>query len=441
MSTEFENLYLIDSFKNIVKSKKIEVCSKFISNENLLYEKKSQRIFSRIFFLTKNEDSFEALLCLRCRVSEPIKNAITRLYKKHSAIYEIDYLKMMSYVLDDYGQTNLKNFNNSQKEKINKKVFKWSNIIKVDKNKLRPFGVRVLLDFNEQLSNLDTWTFHKVRSNSELKSYLQSFGLSSHGNWSLISDQSFSRTREAWRLYGDSSINNNDLETLHKSYVENYKKAKAEYRKKKKTIMGWNPDFEFLQSLKPKQKNDENLNKIAASIRKLLSVAKGAPQNFRQLEGLTNEELIKNRVYAEPLDLESDTEERVINLIRIAVTKTSFEVLTDVLQSEKVKWKNDDNKKLAWKFYSDGLSQREIAKRCNHKQGWVSKLIKEKIIIERISLLAAVKLKDYVEFESLKNDPNKIDNLIMQLKDYLIARQPDSDISILKNVLKEVLNK
>ena len=441
MSTEFENLYLIDSFKNIVKSKKIEACSKFISNENLLYEKNSKRIFSRIFFLTKNEDSFEALLCLRCRVSNPIKNAITRLYKKHSAIYEIDYLKMMSYVLDDYGQTNLTNFKNSQNEKINKKILKWSNVIKVDKNKLYPFGVRVLLDFNMELSNLDTWTFHKVRSNSELKSYLQSFGLSFHGNWSLISDQSFSRTREAWRLYGDGSINNNDLETLHKSYVENYKKAKAEYRKRKKTIMGWNPDFEFLQSLKPKQKNYENLNKIAASIRNFLSVAKGASPKSRQLEGLTNEELIINRVYTEPLDLESDPKERVINLIRITVKKASFEILTDVLQSEKVKWKNDDNKKLAWKFYSDGLSQREIAKRCNHKQGWVSKLIKEKIIIERISLLAAVKLKDYVEFESLKNDPNKIDNLIMQLQDYLIARQPDSDISILKNVLKEVINK
>ena len=443
MQDEFENLYLIDSFKNVVKTKKIQVCSKFITQENLLFEENSQNIFSRIFFLAKNNDSIEALLCLRCRVSGSIKNSITRLYKKHSAIYfnEIDYLKMMSYVLDDYGETKLKLLSNSKKEKNNETALKWSNVIKVKKNKIRPFGLRVLVDFNSELSNIDTWTFHKVRSNSELKSYLISFGLSFHGTWSLIADQSCSRIREAWRLYGDGSIKNSTLEILHKSYVENYKKFKSEYRKRKKTMMGWYPDFEFLQSLNPKQNNTEKLEKIANSIRKLLAVAKGAPQNFRQLEGLTSEELFLNGVYEEPLDIESDTEEKIINLIRITLREASFEVIKDILKSEKVNWKKDETRKLAWILYSDGLSQREIAKRCDHKQGWVSKLIKEKVILERVSLIAAIKLKEYVEFEALKNEPNKIDNLIMQLQDYLIARQPDSELSVLKSVIKEVLVK
>ena len=118
-----------------------------------------------------------------------------------------------------------------------------------------------------------------------------------------------------------------------------------------------------------------------------------------------------------------------------------MEFLKDILKSEKIKWKENDDKRLAWELYSDGLSQREIAKRCNHKQGWVSKLIKEKIILERISLLAATQLKEYVEFESLKKDPDKIDDLIMELQDYLISKQSDSDVSILKSVLKEVLSK
>ena len=52
---------------------------------------------------------------------------------------------MMSYVLDDYGETYLRN---SIIRKSKDKVFSWSNVIKIDKNKLRPFGVRVLLDFN-----------------------------------------------------------------------------------------------------------------------------------------------------------------------------------------------------------------------------------------------------------------------------------------------------
>ena len=56
-------------------------------------------------------------------------------------------------------------------------------------------------------------------------------------------------------------------------------------------------------------------------------------------------------------------------------------------------------------------------------------------------MLAATQLKDYVEFESLKKDPDKIDDLIMELQDYLISKQSDSDVSILKSVLKEVLRK
>ena len=39
------------------------------------------------------------------------------LYKKHSSIYEIDYLNMMSYVLDDYGEKYLKTYD----DKIDKR--------------------------------------------------------------------------------------------------------------------------------------------------------------------------------------------------------------------------------------------------------------------------------------------------------------------------------
>ena len=438
MITEFENLYLIDSFKNVVKSRKIELCAEFLAKENLFFASNKKKIFSKLFHITKNEDSIESLLCLRCRVSGPIKNAISRLYKRHSEMHDIDYLHMMSYVLDDCGETYLKTFNN-KKEKSKDKLFRWSNVIKIDKNKLRPFGVRVLLDFNPELSNIDTWTFHKVKSNGELKAYLESFGLNLKGTWSLISDQSSSRVKEAWGLYGDSSMSINEIDILHKSYVENYKKAKEEYRKRKRRIMGWHPDYKFLQSLIPKQENTENLDKIAQTIHKLLSASKGAPQNFRQLEGLRNDELFK--VSVENSEVENNSDEKFINLIQKIVRKSSLEILRDVLKSEKIKWKENDDKRLAWELYSDGLSQREIAKKCNHKQGWVSKLIKEKIILERISLLAATQLKEYVEFESLKKDPDKIDDLIMELQDYLISKQSDSDVSILKSVLKEVLRK
>ena len=440
MITEFENLYLIDSFKNVVKSRKIELCAEFLAKENLFFASNSKKIFSKLFHITKNEDSIESLLCLRCRVSGPIKSAISRLYKRHSEMHDIDYLHMMSYVLDDYGETYLKTFNN-KKEKSKNNLFIWRNIVKIDKNKLRPFGVKILLDFNPELSNIDTWTFHKVKSNSELKAYLESFGLNLKGTWSLISEQSSSRVKEAWRCYGDGSMNINEIEALHKSYVLNYKPTKADYKKRKKTIMGWYPDYKFLQSLSPKQEDTENLNKIAGAIHKFLSARKGALPKDIQLDGLTEEEQYKQY---KKLSLENSNDEfnsKMIKIIQKVIKTTSLFVLREVLKNEKEKWNDNDNKKLAWELYADGFSQREIAKRCNHKQGWVSKLIKEKIILERISLLAATQLKEYVEFESLKKDPDKIDDLIMELQDYLISKQSDSDVSILKSVLKEVLRK
>ena len=68
MNKEFENLYFIDSFKKVVKTKKIQACSKLITRENLLFEENSHNVFARIFFLAINKDSIEALLCLRCKL-------------------------------------------------------------------------------------------------------------------------------------------------------------------------------------------------------------------------------------------------------------------------------------------------------------------------------------------------------------------------------------
>ena len=442
MISDYENICVIDSFKKNVRTKKIQICSKYLTKENILLEENTKKLFSKIFHDAKKTDSLEALLCLRCRVSYPIKNAIGTLYKKNSSIYKIDYLEMMEYVLDDYGENFLKVSTDLNKNiKITEKAFKWSNVIKVEKNKLRPFGVRVILDFNPDLSNIDTWTFHKVRSNSELKSYLKSFGLNLKGTWSLISEQSPSRVREAWRLYGEGPINTREIESLHKSYVENYKKAKTEYRKHKNTIMGWEPNLDFLQSLKPKQKDTATLQKIGKAIRLLISVKEGSPKNSIQFENISSEEVITNELYTSDLILDSNSIDNEKDILQKTIKEATFSVVKNIVDNQYLKLEDNDNRRLAWELYSEGFSQRDIAIRCNHKQAWVSKLIKEKIILERISLLAVTKLKDYPEFKILKREPEKIDNLIMQLQIYLISKQTDYQNSILKGVLKEVINK
>ena len=58
-----------------------------------------------------------------------------------------------------------------------------------------------------------------------------------------------------------------------------------------------------------------------------------------------------------------------------------------------------------------------------------------------MSLLAVTNLKNYSEFKVLKEDPNKIDNLLIAVQSYVLSKEPSSGNSILKFVLKEVLNK
>ena len=108
MISDYENICVIDSFKNNVRTKKIQICSRYLTKKNIFSEENTKKLFANIFLEAKNTDSLEALLCLRCRVSYPIKNAIGTLYKKNSSIYEIDYLDMMTYVLDDYGENFLR---------------------------------------------------------------------------------------------------------------------------------------------------------------------------------------------------------------------------------------------------------------------------------------------------------------------------------------------
>ena len=57
-------------------------------------------------------------------------------------------------------------------------------------------------------------------------------------------------------------------------------------------MMGWEPDLEFLQSLKPK--DTVILEKIGKAIRKLISVNQGSSQNSIQFENMSREEVINN---------------------------------------------------------------------------------------------------------------------------------------------------
>ena len=63
----------------------------------------------------------------------------------------------------------------------------------------------------------------------------------------------------------------------------------------------------------------------------------------------------------------------------------SVHVANQIIKKDRTKWIKDPSRKNAWMLYGEGLSQREIASKCDHKQGWVSKLIPENKISEEIA--------------------------------------------------------
>ena len=86
-------------------------------------------------------------------------------------------------------------------------------------------------------------------------------------------------------------------------------------------------------------------------------------------------------------------------------------------------------------MYTEGLSQRKIAERCGHKQGWVSKLIQENILINKIISQTALNLKNYPDFKNLKKDPKILDEFLFLLRENI---QSEENL-LLKTLFKELI--
>ena len=85
------------------------------------------------------------------------------------------------------------------------------------------------------------------------------------------------------------------------------------------------------------------------------------------------------------------------------------------------------------------MSQREIAKICNHKQGWVSKLLQEKLISELIvdqTLKVLINLK---EFSFLQNNIDELLSVKERLRNQLINSEQQKGNSYLRTWIKEAM--
>ena len=420
-----------------VSTKKLDISSDLIEKLNLLNIQQDRNTDNILLSITKEEPkNKDSLMALRCRVSHCIFENISRIYKQFSQHEDIKLIKlteMLIILLDDSGDSYLRIPNNEsiKKRSFIKKVFCWETIQSMKRNNdLKPFSAEIIFQFNSSLSNLTTWTKNKVQGSNELKSYLKKCGILLISPWALIADSSSKRITEAWDRYGEGVFQTSYIKKLHESYIEEYKKAKNVYKEKKGKISGWQPDENFLKSLNPPQQNEDTLSLLNKALRKYLS----AIYKPRQFEN--NEE---SQIESFEEVIEDEPENNLITNIDSTLRSSGESIIKELIKQDKKKWDKDKGRKLAWELYSQGLSQREIAAKCDHKQSWVSKLIPENKISERIAQDAAIILLRINEFSSLKNDINGIERLVEGLKNHLINSELNEKKPLLKQLISEVI--
>ena len=87
------------------------------------------------------------------------------------------------------------------------------------------------------------------------------------------------------------------------------------------------------------------------------------------------------------------------------------------------------------------MSQREIAEKCNHKQGWVSKLIRENFIGELIANEVLIAIKNKKNFINITKLPDKLDYTKTLIKNQILSLEQTTNRSFLMQIVEEELNK
>ena len=132
-------------------------------------------------------------------------------------------------------------------------------------------------------------------------------------------------------------------------------------------------------------------------------------------------------------------DKKIYNLIYKNLKESSLKIIFEFLNTDKKKWVKDPDRKKAWQLYGENKSQREIAKICNHKQGWVSKLLQEKLISELIvdqTLKVLINLK---EFSFLQNNIDELLSVKERLRNQLINSEQQKGNSYLRTWIKEAM--
>ena len=399
----------------------------------------NRELDSRLLNAAQRSSDPLPLLCLRCRVSKSISSRLRVMHQKHQEQHELELQDMAACVLDDGGEIIFRQKSRDADGTVKQQrlPFTWETIKALPEREIRPFAADILRSYNPSRCALPTWAETRVQGHSELKQYLRSCGLLLISSWALLADTSPTRIKEAWEQCGEGEMTAAEAVDLHTSYLKVYWPAKEAYKSVTGKSSGWIPDDAFLLSLSPPQQDDQNLRKLDQSIRRLLAQR---PRSFKEGEedSLADSSSLEeigddSEAGAHPSDLQTS----ILRALEIAAHPR----IKAAIEADQKKWERDPTRKMAWELYSKGIGQREIAERCTHKQGWVSKLLQEKTLSHAIALDAAIDLIRLPAFHSLQMNPSGTEKMVEALRNHLINPEQEGDIAPLRQWIQILLTR
>ncbi len=428
MNTSYSYLYFCEFPGKKISPKNIKSAAEYLKNLNINYEKPTRDSDKEIYKLIASDKlNCDPLLCLRCRVSKSIYNQCEEVYKNNDE--KIDLFDLSRRALIDDGRKNYRFRDDSGK--IQKYLINFSFLEKNLQNIKMPIFLEIIKTFDYKRSNLNTWTKRIFRGDSEIRNYMREFDIKFIKTWAKLADTSSKRIKNSLIHYGINKDFLDDMICLHQSYKSKYREAKKIYYAKNNTQQGWEPSEEFLRSLHPPQENENNL----------LLMEEALNYSFLpKIESLDDEnfnEKIKDIEFSQDVN---ENELKIKSLIE-TIKKSSTELIKEVLNKDKKKWMKDEERKKCWLLYSKGMSQREIAKKCNHKQGWVSKLIRENFLGELIANDVLISLKNKKEFANISKIPEELDYIKDLIKNQILSLEQITNRSFLMQIVEEELNK
>ena len=413
----------------MISPKNIKSAEEYLKNLDINYEKPTRDSDKEIYNLSASDKlNCDPILCLRCRVSMAIYFECKEIYVKYKNM-GIDLFDLSRIALVDDGRNNLRIINASGKTE--KYLINFSFLENKSQNIKIPLFLEIIRTFDFERSNLSTWTKRIVKGDINIRNYLKEFDIKIIGTWARLADTSTKRIKNSLINYGINKSLLDEFICLHESYKNLYREAKKSHFAKYKTHLGWIPSQEFLKSLDPPQENEDNLELMEEALSSLYQP---------KLESIYSEKNASKIQEIELFQSANENESKIKSLME-SIKKSSAEVIREILKSDKKKWNKDKERKKCWILYSKGMSQREIAEKCNHKQGWVSKLVRENFLGELIANDVLISLKNKKEFINISKKPQELDYIKDLIKDQVLSSEEKTNRSFLMQIVEEELKK